>query len=55
MQAILHASQNEDEFVKEYLVTYEKVLYDPLVYLCPFCTTMLPSIGKKKDVPMNTI
>lgn len=25
MQAILHASQDEDEFVKEYLVTYEKV------------------------------
>ncbi len=25
MQAVLNATQQEDEFVKEYLITYEKV------------------------------
>ena len=29
MQAILHASQDEDEFIKEYLITYEKVICGP--------------------------
>jgi len=36
MQALLNASQNEDEFIKEYLIDHEKVSYLLILVTCCF-------------------
>ena len=37
MQAVLNASQQEEEFVKEFFITYDKVFLSTLLWKKPNC------------------